>query len=326
MHESWPEHIDPQHCVLWQRYAVYTPPAYEMINQIGDWIDQQLPGGYIYGASRLGKTKCVQWYLASQLEERFKSILPIIIWSRPADSQTSEVAFWYQILKASKFEFAKLNSRQTVRKLFEQCEQRFIAIAENAKSNYVILLIDEAHDLTLREWKWLLGMQNALDSAGYILSIFSVGSHQLGYQHDYIAKTGNAHVAARFMVASARFHGLRSSSEIEYILNGYDVNSEWPRGSQISFLQHFAPNDFSRGRRLAESSNLFWKALIELTPIEAKKYKEFPMQHIARAVEGVLRQLANGLDWEDATSYENWLKGLAKTNFSDHMRIIASEQ
>ncbi|WP_241290166.1 ATP-binding protein [Burkholderia stabilis] len=324
MRESLPEHIDRQHCILKQQYAVYTPPMDEMISQIGDWIDQQLPGGYIYGASRLGKSRCIQWYLEIVLQERFKSILPIIVWNRPADSQTSEAAFWNQILKASKFEFTKSFYHKRVRDAFELCKQRFISVAENSKSNYAILLIDEAQDLTLKEWKWLVGMQNTLDYAGYVLSIFSVGSHQLGYQHDYIAKTGSAHIAARFMVANARFHGLQSVEEIEYVLNEYDVDSEWPLGSQISYLQYFSPNDFADGRRLSGSSKLLWNALLELTPDSAKKYKEFPMQHIARVVESVLRQLASGRDWDDATSYENWLKELTKTNFPDHMRIIAS--
>ena len=125
---------------------------------------------------------------------------------------------------ASHFEFvnpAKVPKRVEAAYL---CRQRFIAIANNACRNYVVLLIDEAQDLTLREWKWLVGLQNDLDYDGYLLSVFSVGTHQLNYRHEYMASTGNAHVAARFMAAHARFHGLRSVREVEYVLNGYDVD------------------------------------------------------------------------------------------------------
>ncbi|WP_244145529.1 hypothetical protein [Paraburkholderia mimosarum] len=48
------------------------------------------------------------------------------------------------------------------------------------------------------------------------------------------------------------------------------------------------------------------------------------MQHIARATEAILFQLAVGETWEEVTSYESWLRELAKSNFSDHMRIIAT--
>lgn len=43
------------------------------------------------------------------------------------------------------------------------------------------------------------------------------------------------------------------------------------------------------------------------------------MQHIATATESVLFQVARGEDWEQATAYENWLRELARANFSDHM-------
>ncbi|MBL3961194.1 MULTISPECIES: ATP-binding protein [Burkholderia] len=319
-----PERIDPRHCIVTRQYAVYTPPMHEMIAQIGDWIDQQRPGGYIYGASRLGKTRCVQWYLASVLEERFKAVLPLVVWNRRADSHTSEAGFWHQILLASRFEFANPLKPPRKAEAMYLCRQRFIAIANNSERNYLVLLIDEAQDLTLREWKWLVGLQNDLDYEGYLLSVFSVGSHQLSYHHEYMASTGNAHVAARFMAAHARFHGLRSCSELGYVMNGYDIDSEWPPGSGISYLEYFAPADFAAGRRLTDSAGDLWKALTELSPDAARRHIEFPMQHVARATEAMLFRLSRGEDWNEVTSYESWLNELARANFSDHMRIIST--
>lgn len=316
--------IDPLHCVLTRQYAVYTPPMHEMISQIGDWLDQQRPGGFIYGASRLGKSRTLKWYLSDVLSERFGAAPPLIIWNRLADQQASESAFWHQLLLASKFQFVDPAKAPKKTEGAYLCLQRFIAIAKNAGRNYVLLLIDEAQDITLREWKWLVGLQNHLDHEGYLLSVVSVGTHQLGYRHEYLASTGNAHIAARFMAAHARFHGIRTVDEVAYVLNGYDVDSEWPTGSGTSFLQYFAPTFFARGRRLSDCAEHLWHALIELRPTQARNYSEFPMQHIAMTVEGMLKQLAKGEDWAVVTSYENLLNGLARNNYSDHMRIIAT--
>jgi type II secretory pathway predicted ATPase ExeA len=321
---SLPEHVDPRHCVVTKQYAVYTPPMHEMILQIGDWIDQQRPGGYIHGASRLGKSRGVQWHLNDVLAERFHLVLPLVVWSRRPDSHTSEAGFWHQLLIASRFEFVDPVKPIKKAEAIFLCMQRFIAIAKSAQRNYVVLLIDEAQDLTLREWKWLVGLQNQLDYEGYLLSVFSIGSHQLGYKHEYLASTGNAHVAARFMAAHAKFHGLRSVDEVEYVLNGYDIDSEWPHGSGVSFLRYFAPRAFADGRRLAENAARLWKALVELTPDTAKKYREFPMQHVAKTVETMLFKLAHGEDWDEVTSYDSWLSGLAKNNFPNHMHIIST--
>lgn len=295
-----------------------------MITQIGDWIDQQVPGAYIYGASRLGKSRGVKWFLNSVLKERFGAIVPLVIWIRRPDSQKSEGDFWQQILLGSKFMFAEPGKQVKRGSGFYLCKERFIAIAKNAGGNHVILLIDEAHDMRLQEWKWLTGLQNALDDEGFNLSVFSVGTHQLGYQHEYLASTGNAHVAARFMTAHARFHGLRSEAETAYALTGYDLDSDWPLGSGVTFLQHFAPVEFEGGYRLAECAGTLWKAMEELSPIANHKFREYPMQSVAWTVEHILIRLARNEPWEKVTAYKSWLEELTKVNFADHMRVIAT--
>lgn len=307
-----------------KHYAVYTPPIDEMITQIGDWIDQQVPGAYIYGASRLGKTRGVKWFLESVLAERFGAVLPLVIWIRRPDNQKSEAEFWHQLLLASKFAFVDPNRPPKRSAGFHLCFERFIAIAKNAGSNQVVLLIDEAQDMRLQEWKWLTGLQNALDNGGFNLSVFSVGTHQLGYQHEYLASTGNAHIAARFMAAHSRFHGLRIAAELEFVLTGYDIDSEWPSGSGTTYLQHFAPVDFKAGHRLTQSAAVLWKAMEDLSPIKVKHKLEFPMQSVTRAVENVLMRLARDEPWSTVVDYDSWLTELTRANFADLMRVIST--
>src|SRR4030067_724650 len=91
---------------------------------------------------------------------------------------------------------------------------------------------------------WLLGLQNDLDNEGYRLSVFSIGSHHIHYQPNYLARTGNAHIVARFFPVDARFYGIRSVSELAYALNGYDLDSDWPPGTNTSYLKYFAPSEF----------------------------------------------------------------------------------
>jgi len=114
------------------------------------------------------------------------------------------------------------------------------------------------------------------------------------------------------------------AEEIGYVLNGYDIDSEWPPGSGIPYLEYFAPVDYAAGRRLAGCAAQLWKALMELSPESARRHLEFPMQHVAKATEAILFQLARGEDWGDVTSHESWLRELAKANFPDHMRIIST--
>jgi len=224
MNSRLPSHIDPQHCILTRQYAVYTPPMEEMIGQIGDWIDQQSPGGYVYGPSRFGKTRAVVWYLARVLAERFGAAIPLVIWNHERTNTPTDGWFWHQLLLATKFEFVDPTKQPKKTEGRELCAQRFMALSRMNGGNHIILLIDEAHDVTLYEWQWLVGLQNRLDWEGFMLTVFSIGSHQLGYKHDYLASTGNAHVAARFMAAHAKYHGIRGVPDLKYVLGGYDID------------------------------------------------------------------------------------------------------
>jgi hypothetical protein len=320
-------HLNPRHPVIRQEYAVFTPPMNDMIDTIGDWIDRRVSGGYIYGPSRFGKSRTVKWHLKTVLEERFKTVLPLVVWSR-RDSAMTEAEFWNALLGAAKFEFydaLKPKRRQIAKFLFQQ---RLVTLASQARGNYVVLMIDEAHDVTLKEWKWLLGLQNELDDQGIRMSVFSVGSHGLTFQPDYFARTGDGHITARFFACDKRFHGIASPDELGYVMGGYDVDSEWPKNSGVSYLQYFAPDEFAIGMRLEHCKDAIWMAFDELTPQTVKLNKkipfEIPMQHLSHATERMLHRLASGEAWDQVTNYKSWLETISKTGFSNYMRVISA--
>ncbi|MEQ1402991.1 ATP-binding protein [Acinetobacter baumannii] len=321
--------IDPMHPIITQEYAIYTPPMEKMICKIGDWIDQRVSGGYIYGPSRYGKTRTIKWYLKNELEFRFNSYVPMLVWIRK-DSLMSEAEFWNQLLFASNYELLDLNKQKnkvTARYLFEE---RIKTIASYAQSNYVVLVIDEAHEMTLREWKWLLGLQNTLDQAGIRLSVFSIASHSILFQPNYLARTGNPHIATRFFAADLRFNGIQKIEELYYILQSYEADSEWPEGSQISYFQYFANEHYQSGERLSNHTELIWQAFEELFPHDltirsrSKIKFEIPMQHIALTVERALRTINEMDDWSDIKDINFWLNIIANTGFSRHLKMITS--
>jgi hypothetical protein len=163
-----------------------------------------------------------------------------------------------------------------------------------------------------------------MDWEGYRISVFSIASHQMDYTYELLGKSDHAHVAARFLVAHWPFPGISSVDEIEFVLKGYDAASEWPAQSGTSYLAHFAPDAYARGARLAPCAGVLWRSLESLLPAHYKGDAEFPMQHIARAIEEVLVDAARGEDWEMATSESKWIDALAQTQFTDHMQLISA--
>lgn len=322
MRSHLPPHLHPQHPVLRQEYAIFTPPVHAMAQTIGDWIDQRQPGGYIHGPSRFGKSRGVKWHLKAVLEDRFGKRIPLHIWTRPPDSQLNEKEFWTSLGLAAGFRYASARATRGDRRRL--LTEFLMASAAACGSNFVAVLIDEAQAMTFREWNWLLGLQNAMDWEGYRLSVFSIASHQMDYTYELLGQSDHAHVAARFLVAHWPFPGIRSAAEIEFILQGYDQASEWPPQSGTSYLAHFATDAYAQGARLAPSACTLWRVLEALLPANYKGETEFPMQHIAWAVEEVLVRAARGDAWDGVTSESSWIDALAQTQFTDHMRLISA--
>jgi hypothetical protein len=290
--------ISRDHPVCTQEYAIYTPPIHEMCETITRWIEQRQTGGYIYGPSRFGKSKGIRSFLAKILNEKFDTEFPLMIWSHPTNSK-SEREFWNLLLMASRFEFKnpiKPKAKMEAKYLFKQ---HLITLANRVKYNYIVILIDEAQLVLLSEWHWLLGLQNELDLEGYRLSIISVGSHQISFQPNFFARTGDAHIVTRFLMHHARFHGIRSLNELEYILDGYDEDSEWPDQSGVSYTKYFLSDAFDDGFRLRRLSFLIWNELIEKYNLAFKSYKpksgqiEIPMNQIANLIERILKDMTN---------------------------------
>lgn len=317
-----------EHPIFSQEYAVYTPPIDAVIKTIGNWIDQRVTGGYIYGPSRFGKSRTVKWFVRAELEARFKGKLPLIVWIRKDTQVMGEAEFWNMLLLAAKYQFIdplKPKKKSVARFLFSEHLQ---TLARSSRCNYVVLIIDEAQRVGSNELGWLMGVQNELDDEGIRMTTVQVGSHVLGYVPDYLARTGYAHVTARFFAQDAAFHGIRDVEELEYVLNAYGVDSEWPEESGISFLKFFAPEAFAEGRRLANHASDLWNAFSELRPPELKEGKmaripfELPMMHIAVCVESILTDLAAGKDWGSVIEKRSLLNTIGRTKFTDFLRRL----
>lgn len=319
---KFPENIDLAHPLLQQQYAVFTPPIEELVGNIANWIDQQTTGAYIYGPSRYGKSTGAHNFLRTMLRERFGCDIPLLIWRRPTFGVgPSEIRFWREIL------LALGHPLTDVRKQADEYRAQVLSclVAETVRTriSYVVIVIDEAQAITDAELKLLMTLQNELlFSRSIRLSVFQIGSHQMGYVFSSLAMTDNRHLAARFYAADAPFHGLRGVDEVRFALQGYDDDSEWPVGSKKSYTAYFAPGAFESGFRLADSATVLWESMVELLPKTTDKIREFPMKYIALSAEQALKEIARGASAVEATDRPAWLERLRKLEFSKYMRIV----
>src|SRR3546814_1290838 len=69
-------------------------------------------------------------------------------------------------------------------------------------------------------------------------------------------------ILARFLAEPIPFEGCISVDDFRKILRSYDVNSEYPEGSGLSYTRFFLPKAYQAGFRLTNYSEEIWDALL----------------------------------------------------------------
>lgn len=307
------------HPVYTRDYAVFTPAVHTFFEQVKDWIDERITGGYVYGVSRVGKTRAIRYWLANLLDEAYQGGLVTVIWTHRKTSRSSQLAL-LRILHQS------LRLRPPAPRSTTDYEWRianFLAIrAKKARLQHVVLVVDEAQGLAELEFSTLCNLQNLLDEAGVQMTLISVGTHDLTYKHEVSSMGQGFHYASRFMRASARFKGVASIDELGFILDAYDSHTFWPKGSQTSFTNHFFPASFSKGFRLTQCTEQLWRIYIEDAPKALRGELEVPMENVARAVDFLFRKLSP--DFQSSTIGSLQLReAVAATHYAATMQTIA---
>ena len=299
-----PSHIPRDHPLVTRDYSLYTSPIQRMVDQLASWIDNQVEGATIYGPSRFGKSNAVDHWVQTLLSERFGNTLPMVVWSHTDAGGANSIGRFYAcLLHASKHPLAKATRSPLSRQ--HMLMERWYSLARRGGGRFLILIIDEAQGMSQREWLWLVELHSLLEKENLRLCVFSIASLQFFDEPMAMAMVGGAHVAARFMLASERFHGIEGLEELASVLAGYDEGTEWPAHSGKSFTEGIATKAWDEGFRLEHYSQALHDALIASMPPNYPGPPEFPMKTIAHCCRNILLRIAGGANWRDVTSRES---------------------
>ncbi len=109
------------------------------------------------------------------------------------------------------------------------------------------------------------------------------------YQHSAFAQGDDLHLIGRFMMRETLFRGIRSEEELAYVLTAYDISTDWPEGSGISYTHHFFPRAFEIGFRLTDLAATLWSIYQALAPPKLQPHLNVAMEHVAKPVESLFR-------------------------------------
>jgi hypothetical protein len=263
------------HPLVRGQYGLFTPPISDFFATVCEWIESRVTGGYVYGVPRLGKSRAVQFWIEQLLSEKYHGLLPLFRLIYKEHDRFSEHEFLSDLLDASHHKYSASGSRRVK---LDRLVKLYAARARNAGGNHIVLMIDEAQYMGDSGYRTLCNLQNQLDNQGYHLTVISVGSHELAYQHEVFIQSGDIHLMGRFMVRDAPFRGIRNVEELKFVFDGYDSQTEWPENSGVSYTKYFFPAAFENGFRIANCASTLWEIFVELAPPpKAHRQLDLPM-------------------------------------------------
>lgn len=279
------------HPLLMQVYTLFTPPIGRMFEQISQWINNRVTGGYIYGRSRMGKSKAVKDWFPSMIEENYGDRVAVFRCVHAHQNHSSQVGFVRTLANGVSLSFPESLSASRL----ELRIGDFLAeTGLQTRFRQVVLLIDEAQYLGEKDYHVLCNLQNRADDVSVRLTVITVGTQQLAQYEKAFILGSNLHLSTRFLARSAPFNGIRSAAELRSVLRGYDEGSEWPPGSKQSFTQFFFPAAYAEGLRLDCCAGDLWELYKELAPAGIRQRLEVPMEHVVAPVEWLCRHKATG--------------------------------
>lgn len=230
------------------------------IERVADAINAAIDMGYrglgIYGFARFGKTESITYLINHPfwLAQRPAALLRV---DAPDTHKRTDSSFFKSLLNLLA---VRMPLRATPDELCTLLMGRLIEVGQNDRTHLIILFLDEAQRLLPNDYEHLVTLDNRMTRAGYYLCVVLFFQRDItGFSNEALPSNDHPpHVAGRFLVRRHEFTGLLGVEEVAYALTRYDDGTEWPPGSGISYTQHFAPDAFAKGFRLATYAQRLW--------------------------------------------------------------------
>ena len=239
------------------------------------WSKIGATGACIWGRPRLGKSFSIQ-YIASKFKEKYGENFPVVIWN-VTDHPPKERSFYASILLEMGLSAPK---SMTAIYLKEKLINHIKVMAYETKLRRVIFLIDEAWQLQLCDFSWLMDLYNNLALENVHFTCFLFGTKQLKDLKGQLQCAGMDQIVERFMIKEEVFFGLTNAQEMAFCLyeldrtNARDENNIELNESLIKFFFPYADN-----HTFTELANDYWNAFKIIRQQYGVKPQDIPMKY-----------------------------------------------
>jgi len=195
--------------------------------------------------------------------------------------------------------------------LRQRVVNRLVEAGKDSGLDLVVLLIDEAQEMALQDFKFLKDIDNELDKEGVKLVVIMMGQEpEFGDVVSRLRESGRIDLVSRFTMRQREYRGLSSVDDFTALLRQID-SATIARGESMRWVEYFLPNAWESGLRLASQATPLLQALTNAAGT-ACSHKGFPARQLFLAIRYLLLELAgkdaptlqiDTRDWADAAEY-----------------------
>lgn len=237
-------------------FTVPTKSILDLQDRVEDWISMNDCGAIIYGESRVGKTRAIQ-YISNHLREQYGSQLPIYTLCA-TDHIPTQKTFYSSLLESLQHEEAHKGTAVQMR---QRIVNRILINALDTKYRRAVLFVDEAYQLSEKEYSWLIDIYNELNLKNVLFTVFLFGTKELKEQKTGFIRAGKKQIVLRFMVREFEFHGITNAFEAMACMSSIDKPLQIPGFSgEIKLMELFFPDAYKDGKLLPHYANDLWNA------------------------------------------------------------------
>jgi hypothetical protein len=301
------------HPVLANKYLIDTLEINAVKDKILGWANQKLPGAIIYGDTRLGKTRCIE-YVEKLIQYDLKDQFQVFRYNcQKFNNKPSEDNFFKFFLRDVGHLLYESGTASAKRdRLFKY----LLSEGKMSTRKHILLFLDDAQRLNNIEYEWLMDIFNELDRYGITLTSILIGQLELKHRRDSFIFSDMRQIVGRFMTHEYNFRGIKDISSLEYLLAGFDYSTEYPESSNWCYTRYFFPKGFAFGNRLENFTEQLWGLFINLNEKAGiRKPLEIPMHHIIVMVNMIFRKYGyhgEGLEWPNMN---HWKESIQESGY-----------
>lgn len=263
--------------------AFHTPMVNALLNEVTYWLYQGIPGGFVIGHSRAGKSKALE-LIAPDIRDRQGQSIPyrkIYIGDRNANT----VKFvWRAMCRSSRI---PIKRNAVTDDYVDQYTTSILEEMQEKEAKQLVLLVDEAQRLQAPQFNAFAELYDMLEMEGkHLTTIFFGNIDECATLFESFSCPDFNHVRGRFGVRLYKFTGVSDHKSCKACLSAYD-NTRFPASNGPTYTEICLPKRYKSGWRLASLSQEVWAAYSEKVRI-GKHVPTWPMAYFVATINVLL--------------------------------------